>query len=101
MCRCRWPAQEALELFIEVAEAHPRFLRANLREIAQAMLQVWRRALHSLSEGFDCALALHCVEPSSLTKPPACKLCYVVGFRCSRGWIGRQSVAVDVQTSWS
>ena len=33
-------AQEALELFIEVAEAHPRFLRKNLTEIVNAMLQV-------------------------------------------------------------
>lgn len=37
-------AQEALELFIEIAEAHPRFLRRNLAEIANAMLQVGRRA---------------------------------------------------------
>lgn len=34
-------AQEALELFIEIAEAHPRFLRRNLPEIATAMLQVF------------------------------------------------------------
>ncbi|BDA40930.1 Importin-5 [Coccomyxa sp. Obi] len=33
-------AQEALELFIEIAEAHPRFLRRNLPEISNAMLQV-------------------------------------------------------------
>ncbi|CAL5227386.1 g10339 [Coccomyxa viridis] len=33
-------AQEALELFIEVAEAHPRFLRKNLTEIVNAMLQI-------------------------------------------------------------
>ncbi len=33
-------AQEALELFIEVAESHPRFLKRNLTEIANAMLQV-------------------------------------------------------------
>lgn len=33
-------AQEALELFIEVAESHPRFLKRNLAEIANAMLQV-------------------------------------------------------------
>ena len=32
-------AQEALELFIEVAEAHPRFLRRSLSDIAGAMLQ--------------------------------------------------------------
>ena len=35
-------AQEALELFIEVAEAHPRFLRKNLTEIVNAMLQVYK-----------------------------------------------------------
>lgn len=33
-------AQEALELFIEVAEAHPRFLRHQLGEVLTAMLQV-------------------------------------------------------------
>jgi hypothetical protein len=33
-------AQEALTLFIEVAEAHPRFLRKQLAEVVQAMLQV-------------------------------------------------------------
>ena len=33
-------AQEALELFIEVAEAHPRFLRKQLGEVLTAMLQV-------------------------------------------------------------
>lgn len=33
-------AQEALELFIEVAEAHPRFLRRQLGEVLTAMLQV-------------------------------------------------------------
>lgn len=32
-------AQEALELFIEVAEAHPRFLRHQLGEVLTAMLQ--------------------------------------------------------------
>lgn len=32
-------AQDALELFIEVAEAHPRFLRRHLTEVAAAMLQ--------------------------------------------------------------
>ena len=38
-------AQDALELFIEVAEAHPRFLRRHLTEVAAAMLQVRRQAL--------------------------------------------------------
>lgn len=33
-------AQEALELFIEVAEAHPRFLRRQLGDVLNAMLQV-------------------------------------------------------------
>lgn len=33
-------AQEALELFIEVAEAHPRFLRRQLGDVLTAMLQV-------------------------------------------------------------
>ncbi len=33
-------AQEALTLFIDVAEAHPRFLRKQLGEVVQAMLQV-------------------------------------------------------------
>lgn len=37
-------AQDALELFIEVAEAHPRFLRRHLTEVAAAMLQVRRQA---------------------------------------------------------
>ena len=32
--------QEGLELFIEVAEAHPRFLRKQLTEVVQAVLQV-------------------------------------------------------------
>ena len=40
-------AQEALELFIEVAEAHPRFLRKNLTEIVNAMLQVSKAAPNS------------------------------------------------------
>ena len=40
-------AQEALELFIEVAEAHPRFLRKNLTEIVNAMLQVFKAVLDS------------------------------------------------------
>lgn len=35
-------AQESLELFIEVAEAHPRFLRRQLGEVLTAMLQVIR-----------------------------------------------------------
>ena len=35
-------AQDALELLIEVAEAHPRFLRRHLTELASAMLQVRR-----------------------------------------------------------
>ena len=35
-------AQEGLELFIEVAEAHPRFLRKQLVEVVQAVLQVAR-----------------------------------------------------------
>eukprot|EP00798_Chlamydomonas_sp_ICE-L_P025737 gene25737-11397_t len=35
-------AQEALEMFIEVAEAHPRFLRKQLVEVVQAMLAVAR-----------------------------------------------------------
>lgn len=39
-------AQEALELFIEVAEAHPRFLRKNLTEIVNAMLQVGAGCRH-------------------------------------------------------
>ena len=34
-------AQEALELFIEVAEAYPRFLRHQLGEVLTAMLQVY------------------------------------------------------------
>lgn len=38
-------AQEALELFIEMAEAHPRFLRRSLADIASAMLQVRARCL--------------------------------------------------------
>ncbi len=38
-------AQDALELFIEVAEAHPRFLRRHLTDFAAAMLQVRRQAL--------------------------------------------------------
>ncbi|KAK9821719.1 hypothetical protein WJX81_003315 [Elliptochloris bilobata] len=33
-------AQDALELLIEVAEAHPRFLRRHLTEVAAAMLQI-------------------------------------------------------------
>ena len=32
--------QEGLEMFIEVAEAHPRFLRKQLTEVVQAVLQV-------------------------------------------------------------
>jgi importin-5 len=34
-------AQEALELFIDLAENQPRFLRRHLVEVATAMLQVW------------------------------------------------------------
>ena len=45
-------AQEALELFIEVAEAHPRFLRKNLTEIVNAMLQVTSAVLHCAPEPF-------------------------------------------------
>ena len=37
-------AQEALEMFLEVAEAHPRFLRHQLAEVVAAMLQVCRHA---------------------------------------------------------
>jgi importin-5 len=33
-------AQEMLELFIELAESQPRFLRRNLQEVAAAMIQV-------------------------------------------------------------
>jgi len=33
-------AQEALEMFIEIAEAHPRFLRRQLAEVVAAMLQI-------------------------------------------------------------
>lgn len=33
-------AQEVLELFIELAESQPRFLRRNLSEVAAAMIQV-------------------------------------------------------------
>ena len=33
-------AQDALEMFIEVAEAHPRFLRKQLSEVVEVMLQV-------------------------------------------------------------
>jgi hypothetical protein len=33
-------AQEGLEMFIEVAEAHPRFLRKQLPEVVQAVMQV-------------------------------------------------------------
>lgn len=33
-------AQDALEMFIEVAEAHPRFLRKQLVEVVGAMLQI-------------------------------------------------------------
>jgi importin-5 len=33
-------AQEFLEMFIEIAEGQPRFLRRNLQEISDAMLQV-------------------------------------------------------------
>ena len=43
-------AQEVLEMFIEVAEAHPRFLRRQLSETVSAMLQVCPElcsALHS------------------------------------------------------
>ncbi|KAG1673229.1 hypothetical protein FOA52_013109 [Chlamydomonas sp. UWO 241] len=35
-------AQEGLEVFIEVAEAHPRFLRKQLVEVVQAVLQIAR-----------------------------------------------------------
>ncbi|KAL4452685.1 hypothetical protein ABPG75_008347 [Micractinium tetrahymenae] len=33
-------AQEAIEMFIEIAEAHPRFLRKQLPEVVGAMLQI-------------------------------------------------------------
>jgi len=39
-CGDELAAQEALEMFIEVAEAHPRFLRHQLGEVLNAMLQV-------------------------------------------------------------
>jgi hypothetical protein len=42
-------AQEALTIFIEVAEAHPRFLRKQLGEVVQAMLQVGRPAQAGMS----------------------------------------------------
>ena len=45
-------AQDALELLIEVAEAHPRFLRRHLTELASAMLQV--RPLLSHAGAFGC-----------------------------------------------
>ncbi len=43
-------AQEALELFIEVAEAHPRFLRHQLGEVLTAMLQVCKLLLLLLQQ---------------------------------------------------
>lgn len=42
-------AQEALEMFIEVAEEHPRFLRRQLQDIVTAMLQI------AGAEALDCA----------------------------------------------
>lgn len=41
-CCCPW-LQEAIEMFIEIAEAHPRFLRKQLPEVVGAMLQVGGR----------------------------------------------------------
>jgi hypothetical protein len=58
-------AQEALELFIEVAEAHPRFLRRCLPEIAAAMLQA---RLLSSSADPACRLALIVLD-SRLQRP--------------------------------
>ncbi|PSC74524.1 ARM repeat-containing [Micractinium conductrix] len=42
-------AQEAIEMFIEIAEAHPRFLRKQLLEVVGAMLQI--AETDSLDEG--------------------------------------------------
>lgn len=43
--------QEAIEMFIEIAEAHPRFLRKQLPEVVGAMLQVrGRSAFHCCSD---------------------------------------------------
>ena len=51
-------AQDALELLIEVAEAHPRFLRRHLTELASAMLQVrpllpYAGAIHPSAAGVE------------------------------------------------
>jgi len=37
-------AEEALEAFIEIAEAHPTFLRRQLDVVVNNMLQVWEVA---------------------------------------------------------
>jgi hypothetical protein len=48
-------AQEAIEMFIEIAEAHPRFLRKQLPEVVGAMLQIAES--DQLEEGVRCLAA--------------------------------------------
>ncbi len=71
-------AQEALTMFIEVAEAHPRFLRKQLGEVVQAMLQVRacasprRAALPACrrTAAATCGSARQVVGPPSSTRAP-------------------------------
>jgi hypothetical protein len=61
-------AQEALELFIEVAEAHPRFLRRSLTEIVNAMLQVFS----NMSQPWHLSYHIICLQPCMPAAPVAC-----------------------------
>jgi len=77
-------AQDALELFIEVAEAHPRFLRRHLTEVAAAMLQVRRQALvhvcvaQCVRGGWVCRTMSH---------ENCCNLARVDSYRCQNGLV--------------
>jgi hypothetical protein len=57
-------AQEFLEMFIEIAESQPRFLRRNLQEISDAMLQVMI-SLHQgwVYKNFTFYLGIVCSTP--------------------------------------
>ena len=50
-------AQEALEMFISIAESYPRFLRRQLEQVLSLMLQVRSGALAAMSWA---ALQLQC-----------------------------------------
>ena len=75
-------AQEALELFIEVAEAHPRFLRRSLTDIVNAMLQVHaHKAPVGPLAGVACAARMASIGAAGV---PMCGTMEASLVKCSR-----------------